>query len=92
MTSREPSEKPAEEPFGPGAVPTTPADVAALRRHRPVAGSNWLDELTALSSQFPGAAAALARRPTFAGMAPFSLRPDEGRSEDGGEREGGGGR
>jgi hypothetical protein len=70
-------------------VPTTAADVAALRRHRPVAGRNWLDELTALSNQFPGAAAALARRPTFAGMAPFSLLPLYDEGEDGGGREGG---
>jgi hypothetical protein len=73
-------------------VPTTPADVAALRRHRPVAGSNWLDELTALSNQLPGTAEALAKRRTFAGMTPFSLLPLYDEGEDGGGREGGDGR
>ncbi len=82
------SNGPSEEPFGPGAVPTAPDDVAALRRHRPAAGSDWLSELTALANQFPAAGAALAQRRTFAGLEPFSLRagdsehPDRGRKED----------
>jgi hypothetical protein len=57
-----------------GGLPATTADdVAALRRHRPRAGASWVDELTLLAAQAPGAAAELRRRRTSAGLRPFEL-------------------
>lgn len=67
------SKKASEPLFGDGDLPTTTADVLALRRHRPGAGADWLEELAALAKQAPDAAAALRRRRTFAGLPPFEL-------------------
>ena len=73
MTSKEPSEPP-EPVFGDRDLPTTSADVVALRRHRPQAGADWLEDLVTLARQMPDdAAAALRRRRTFAGLPPFEL-------------------
>lgn len=68
------SKKASEPLFGDADLPTTTADVLALRRHRPRAGADWLEDLAALSRQMPDdAAAALRRRRTFAGLPPFEL-------------------
>ncbi len=54
-------------------IPTTPEDVIALRKHRPVRGENWLEDLHRLTQQLPGVQEALRRRPTFEGCEPFEL-------------------
>ncbi len=70
MSSKEPS----EPLFGDSDLPTTSDDVLALRRHRPRTGADWLEDLVRLAEQMPDdAAAALRRRPTFAGLPPFEL-------------------
>lgn len=54
-------------------IPTTPEDVIALRKHRPVRGENWLEDLHRMTQQLPGVEEALRRRPTFEGCEPFEL-------------------
>lgn len=54
-------------------LPTTPEDVRALRENRPKAGVNWLEQLQALSDQFPPSEEKLRKRRTFAGFEPFEL-------------------
>jgi hypothetical protein len=51
----------------------TEEDLRALRENRPQAWTNWWDQLTLVSEQFPNAAEALRRRPTFEGYEPFEL-------------------
>jgi hypothetical protein len=51
----------------------TEEDLRALRENRPQAWVNWWDQLTLVSEQFPNAAEALRRRPTFEGYEPFEL-------------------
>jgi hypothetical protein len=51
----------------------TQEDLRALRESRPEAWVNWWDQLTLVSEQFPNAAEALRRRPTFEGYEPFEL-------------------
>ena len=68
MTSKRPS-----EPFGDEDLPTTGADVEALRAQRPRAGSNWLEDLAGLAAMAPQAASTLRGRRTFAGLPPFEL-------------------
>lgn len=68
------SKKTSEPLFGDADLPTTSTDVLALRRHRPRPGADWLEDLAALARQMPdGAASALRRRRTFAGLPPFEL-------------------
>ena len=54
-------------------IPLTEEDLRALRENRPQAWVNWWDQLTLVSEQFPDAAEALRRRPTFEGYEPFEL-------------------
>lgn len=54
-------------------IPTTPEDVIALRKQRPVRGENWLEDLYRLTQQLPGVDEALRRRKTFEGCEPFEL-------------------
>ena len=54
-------------------IPTTPEDVVALRKNRPVRGENWLEDLHRLTQQLPGVQEALRRRKTFEGCEPFEL-------------------
>ncbi|HXU34223.1 MAG TPA: hypothetical protein VN851_26930 [Thermoanaerobaculia bacterium] len=54
-------------------IPTTPEDVIALRKNRPVRGENWLEDLHRLTQQLPGVQEALRRRKTFEGCEPFEL-------------------
>ncbi len=68
--------KKASEPFGDDDLPTTAEDVGALRRHRPMADDDWLDQITALAAAFalaPRAVAVRRERRTFAGLPPFEL-------------------
>jgi hypothetical protein len=68
------SKKPSEPLFGDRDLPTTSADVLALRLHRPRAGADWLEDLVTLAKQMPDdVTAALRRRRTFAGLPPFEL-------------------
>lgn len=54
-------------------IPTTPEDVIALRKNRPVRGENWLEDLHRLTQQLPGVQEALRSRKTFEGCEPFEL-------------------
>ena len=54
-------------------IPTTPEDVVALRKNRPVRGENWLEDFHRLTQQLPGVQEALRRRKTFEGCEPFEL-------------------
>lgn len=54
-------------------IPTTPADIRALRENRPRMPDNWWDVLTEASQQLPGVQEALRRRKTFEGWEPFEL-------------------
>ncbi len=54
-------------------IPTTPEDVIALRKNRPVRGDNWLEDLHRLTQTLPGVQEALRRRKTFEGCEPFEL-------------------
>ncbi|HLX08746.1 MAG TPA: hypothetical protein VKY89_12875 [Thermoanaerobaculia bacterium] len=68
--------KKASEPFGDDDLPTTAEDAGALRRHRPTAADDWLEQITVLSAAFaatPRAVAARRERRTFAGLPPFEL-------------------
>jgi hypothetical protein len=67
------SSKRVFEMFGEEDLPTTAADVEALRRHRPRGGDEWLAQVTALAAQVPEALAGRRERRTFAGLAPFEL-------------------
>jgi hypothetical protein len=67
------SKRPSDQLFADEDLPTTGADVQALREHRPRAGADWLEQLAALALQFPTAANGLRQRPTFAGCVPFEL-------------------
>jgi hypothetical protein len=68
------SNGPCDRLFAEEDLPTSGRDVQALREHRPRLGADWLEQLTALATQAPpAAAAALRRRPTSAGRAPLEL-------------------
>ena len=56
-------------------IPTTPEDIRALRKNRPVTGPNWLEQLQTLIDQVPPEVARenLRRRKTFEGCEPFEL-------------------
>ncbi len=71
MSSRKPSDLPDLE----RDIPTTPEDIQALRKNRPVTGPNWLEQLQALIDQVPPDVARenLRRRKTFEGCEPFEL-------------------
>jgi len=69
MTSPKPSERLDFE----RDVPTTGADIRALRKHRPQAGPNWLEQVTKLAAQAPDAATELRHRATFADCVTFEL-------------------
>lgn len=53
-------------------LPTTPEDIAALRRHRPKPDLPWWEQLQILHDQVPDAAEQARRRPVFSGP-PFEL-------------------
>jgi hypothetical protein len=67
------SKKPADLLFLERDLGLTQEDLRALRESRPQAWVNWWDQLTLVSEQFPNAAEALRRRPTFEGYEPFEL-------------------
>lgn len=54
-------------------IPLSKEDLRALHANRPPAWPNWWDQLTLVSEQFPEAAEALKRRPSFEGYEPFEL-------------------
>jgi len=61
------------DPFGDDDLPTTGADIQALRTHRPHPSNNWLEDLTTLAAQAPQSTRALRERRTHAGLPPFEL-------------------
>ena len=71
MSTRESSDLPNLE----RDLPTTPEDIEALRKNRPVADPNWVDQLQAMIDQMPPEVVreALRRRKTFEGCEPFEL-------------------
>jgi hypothetical protein len=67
------SKEPADLLFLERDLGLTQEDLRALRENRPRAWTNWWDELTLVSEQFPNAAEALRQRPSFEGCEPFEL-------------------
>jgi len=54
-------------------IPTTPADVLALRANRPKPAADWLEQLSELVAQIPNLEEIRRHRKTFAGCEPFEL-------------------
>jgi hypothetical protein len=54
-------------------LPTTSEDVRAQRENRPRAGSDWLEQLQALSTEAAASGCTPRPRRTFAGFEPFEL-------------------